>query len=121
MKTVYGKFWEVLDYYAPVSITMATDLVTVNLTEFNKLDEETQNQILAVAKEVEDMMWEAVAAQDKEMEKISNDNGITTVAPSQEFLDDLSEITQHIREDWLRNAPAEAREIVEAFNQQVGR
>ncbi len=118
---VDGKFWEVLDYYAPVSITMATDLVTVNLTEFNKLDEETQNQILAVAKEVEDMMWEAVAAQDKEMEKISNDNGITTVAPSQEFLDDLSEITQHIREDWLRNAPAEAREIVEAFNQQVGR
>jgi len=118
---VDGKFWEVLDYFAPVSITMATDLVTVNLTEFNKLDEETQNQILAVAKEVEDMMWEAVEAQDKEMEKISNDNGITTVPPSQEFLNDLSEITKEIRENWLRNAPAEAREIVEAFNQQVGR
>lgn len=118
---VDGKFWEVLDYFAPVSITMATDLVTVNLTEFNKLDEETQNKILAVAKEVEDMMWEAVEAQDKEMEKISNDNGITTVPPSQEFLNDLSEVTREIRENWLRNAPAEAREIVEAFNQQVGR
>jgi TRAP-type C4-dicarboxylate transport system substrate-binding protein len=118
---VDGKFWEVLDYFAPVSITMATDLVTVNLTEFNKLDEATQNKILAAAKEIEDMMWEAVEAQDKEMEKMSNDNGITTVAPSQEFLDDLSEITKHIRENWLRNAPAEAREIVEAFNKQVGR
>lgn len=53
--------------------------------------------------------------------KISNDNGITTVPPSQEFLNDLSEITTDIRENWLRNAPAEAREIVEAFNQQVGR
>jgi hypothetical protein len=55
------------------------------------------------------------------MEKISNDNGITTVPPSQEFLNDLSEVTREIRENWLRNAPAEAKEIVEAFNQQVGR
>lgn len=118
---VDGKFWEVLDYYAPVSITMATDLVTVNLAEFNKLDEATQKTILAQAKEVEEFMWEAVAAQDKEMEKISNDNGITTVTPSQEFLDDLSEITAHIREDWLKNAPEDAREIVKAFNEKVGR
>lgn len=118
---VDGKFWEVLDYYAPVSITMATDLVTVNLTEFNKLDAATQEIVLAKAQEVEDMMWEAVAAQDKEMEKISNDNGITTVEPSQEFLAELAEITEHIREDWLRNAPEEAREIVAAFNKEVGR
>lgn len=118
---VDGKFWEVLDYYAPVSITMATDLVTVNLAEFNKLDEATQKAIMAEAKKIEDMMWEAVANQDKEMEKISNDNGITTVEPSQEFLDDLSEITKHIREDWLKDAPADAREIVEAFNNKVGR
>jgi len=118
---VDGKFWEVLDYYAPISITMATDLVTVNLDEFNKLDEETQNEILTVAKEVEDMMWEAVAAQDQEMESIVNENGITTVQPSEEFLNDLSEITKDIRENWLNDAPAEAREIVEAFNEEVGR
>lgn len=118
---VDAKFWEVLDYYAPVNITMATDLVTVNLNEFNKLDEETQEKILQAAKEVEDWMWEAVAEQDREMESISAENGITIVAPSQEFLDDLSEITNDIREDWLRKAPAAAKEIVEAFNNQVGR
>ncbi len=118
---VDAKFWEVLDYYAPVSITMATDLVTVNLKEFNKLDEATQAKILNAAKEVEDWMWDAVAEQDKEMESISAKNGITIVAPSQEFLSDLSEITKDIREDWLRKAPAEAKEIVEAFNNQVGR
>jgi len=33
---VDAKFWEVLDYYAPINVTMATDLVTVNLDAFNK-------------------------------------------------------------------------------------
>ena len=38
---VDAKFWEVLKFYAPVNVTMATDIVTVNLKEFNKLDKYT--------------------------------------------------------------------------------
>lgn len=118
---VDGKFWEVLSYYAPVNITMATDLITVNLDEFNKLDADTQKIVVDLGKEMEELMWEKVANLDKEQEAISNSNGITTVMPSQEFLNDLSEITKEIRENWLDTAPAEAREIVEAFNAEVGR
>lgn len=118
---VDGKFWEVLKYYAPINVTMATDLVTVNIKEFNKLDKETQDTLVKLGKEMEDAMWAKVAELDKEKEKLSNDNGIVTVQPSKEFLNELSVITKNIREDWLKEAPAEAQEIVDKFNKQVGR
>jgi len=41
---VDGKFWEVLKYFQRLNITQATDMVTVNLKAFNKLDKETQQE-----------------------------------------------------------------------------
>lgn len=118
---VDAKFWEVLDYYVPASVTMATNLVTVNLDEFNKLDKETQEAIIQAGKEMEEEMWEKVAQLDKEKEAVVNENGITTLTPSQEFLNELSEVTEDIRQNWLESAPAEAKEIVDKFKEEVGR
>lgn len=118
---VDAKFWEVLKYYAPINVTMATDLVTVNLDEFNKLDPQTQETLIGVGKEIESKMWEDVAKLDKEKETLCNENGITTVQPSQEFLDELSSITKDIREEWLQGAPQAAKDIVAEFQKQVGR
>lgn len=118
---VDAKFWEVLKYYAPINVTMATDLVTVNLDEFNKLDQETRETLIAIGKEIEAKMWDDVAKLDKEKEALCNENGIVTVQPSQEFLNELSAITRDIREDWLQSAPQEAKEIVAEFQKQVGR
>lgn len=118
---VDAKFWEVLKYYAPINITMATDIVTVNLKAFNSLDKQTQEAILKVAKEVEAEMWAKVAKLDKEKEALCNEKGIVTVQPSKEFLNQLASITKNIRDEWLKTAPPEAREIVEKFQKQVGR
>lgn len=118
---VDAKFWEVLDFYSPVNVTMATNFVTVNLDEFNKLDEATQEAVIQAGKEMEEIVWEDVAALDKEQEAISNDNGITTLEPSDEFLQSLSDLTEDIREEWLETAPEAAREIVDKFNEEVGR
>jgi TRAP-type C4-dicarboxylate transport system substrate-binding protein len=100
---------------------MATDLVTVNLKEFNKLDKETQDALIKAGKEMEAKMWEDVAKLDKEKEKICNENGIVTLKPSKEFLNELSAVTEDIRQAWLKDAPPEAQEIVDKFKKEVGR
>jgi len=66
-------------------------------------------------------MWKKVAQLDKDQEAISNKNGIKTVAPSKEFLNELSVVTKGIREDWLKTAPPEAKTIIEEFQKKVGR
>lgn len=118
---VDAKFWEVLDFYVPSNVTMATDLVTVNLDEFNKLDKTTQEAVIKAGKEMEADMWDKVALLDKEKEAIVNENGITTLKPSKEFMNDLSRVTEDIRQDWLKDAPAEASEILDKFYEEVGR
>jgi TRAP-type C4-dicarboxylate transport system substrate-binding protein len=115
------KFWEVLDYFSPVSVMMGNNAVTVNLDEFNKLDAETQEAIIQVGKEVEESIWNRVAEIDREMEAIVNQNGITTVRPSKELVSDLEQVTEVIREDWLKQAPAEAHEIIEKYYEAIGR
>jgi len=118
---VDGKFWEVLKYYHPMNITVATDMVNVNLAAFNKLDKATQEALIKAGQEMEAAMWAKVVEIDKEKEAICNQNGIETVPASKELLKSLSVVTEGIRNDWLKDAPPDARKIIEEFNQKVQR
>ena len=118
---VDAKFWEVLKYYQPLNMTIATNMVNVNLRAFNRLDEKTQKALLQAGKEMEEQHWANIAVLDKEQEGISNRNGIETVPASDELMSALTEITMGIRNDYLNEAPPEARAIVEEFLKQAGR
>jgi TRAP-type transport system periplasmic protein len=118
---VDAKFWEVLKYYQPLNITIATNMVNVNLAAFNKLDEKTQQALVQAGKEMEESAWRKVAELDKEKESISNRNGIETVPVSDALLDALTDVTKDIRNDWLKDAPEEGKAIHAEFLKKVGR
>jgi TRAP-type C4-dicarboxylate transport system substrate-binding protein len=118
---VDGKFWEVLSYYHPLNITIATDMVNVNLKAFNKLDKKTQETLVKLGQEMEAAMWEKVAQIDKEKEAICNENGIETVKPSKELMSALSDVTEGIRRDWLEGASDDAKALYSEFMKKVDR
>jgi TRAP-type C4-dicarboxylate transport system substrate-binding protein len=118
---VDAKFWEVLGFFQPFNLTIATNMVNVNLAAFNKLPKNQQEALVAAGKEMEKRMWSQVAELDKEMVGISNKNGIQTVPPSAEYLADLSKLTEGIRAEWLSGAPADAKKIYDEFKKKVGR
>jgi len=118
---VDAKFWEVLNYFHRIDVTMATDLVTINMDVFKKLDPKLQQAILDAGRETEESIWKKVAELDKSMEAVCNKNGIKSVPVSKEMMDQLFAITENIRQDWLKQAPPEAREIVGKFLKAVGR
>ncbi len=118
---VDAKFWEVLDYYSPANVTMATSFVSVNLDEFNKLDEATQEAVIEAGNAVEAKLWEDVPVLDEEQVATSNENGIETLKVSDEFMQELSDMTEDIRAEWLETAPEGAQEIVDKFYEEVGR
>ncbi len=118
---VDAKFWEVLKYFEPLNITIATNMVTVNLAAFRKLPRAQQDALVKAGKEMEKIMWERGPKWDKDMEAISNKNGIETVAPSKQMIADLEKITQKIRADWVKDAPPEGKKIYADFLKKVGR
>ncbi|MDD4997439.1 MAG: TRAP transporter substrate-binding protein [Syntrophales bacterium] len=118
---VDGKFWEVLKYYEPLFITAATDMVTVNLKAFQKLPKAQQDILVKIGKEMEETMWANVKKWDKEQEAISNKNGIETVKPSTKVIGELEKITEKIRAEWLKSAPADGKKIYDEFLKKVKR
>lgn len=118
---VDAKFWEVLKFYQPINITQATDLITVNLAAFNKLDPQMQQILVDTGKEMEAVMWEKVAQLDQQKSDECVKNGMTIVPVSDAFLAELSDITKKIREDWLASAPEDAKAIYAEFLKAVGR
>ncbi|MBN1829924.1 MAG: TRAP transporter substrate-binding protein [Deltaproteobacteria bacterium] len=118
---VDAKFWEVLNYFERINITIATDMVNVNLNSFNKLSKSIQSTLVSIGKEMENVMWERVPVLDKEMEALCNKNGMESLPVSKEIMADLSKITESIRADWLKDAPADGKKIYQDFMKKVGR
>jgi len=118
---VDGKFWEVLKYFEPLNITIATNMVTVNLKAFNKLPKAQQDALVKIGREMEGTMWANVKTWDKEQEAISNKNGIETVKPSTKLVGELEKITEGIRAEWLKGAPADGKKIYDEFLKKVKR
>lgn len=118
---VDGKFWEVLKYFQRLNITIATDMVTVNLKAFNKLDAKTQQALVDAGREMEEIMWKKVAELDKQKEQLCNEKGIVTVPVSKEFMNHLSKVTENIRAEWLKKAPKDAQALYREFLDKVGR
>lgn len=118
---VDGKFWEVLKYFEPLNITIASNMVTVNLKAFNKLPKAQQDALVKIGSQMEGTMWANVKSWDKEQEAISNKNGIETVTPSTKLIGELEKITEGIRADWLKGAPADGKKIYEEFLKKVKR
>jgi TRAP-type C4-dicarboxylate transport system substrate-binding protein len=118
---VDAKFWEILKYFAPLNISFATNMVTVNLNAFNQRPKAQQEVLVKLGREQEEAAWKAVRKWDSDMETIINRNGIETVKPSKEFIEDLEKVSEEIWADWLRTAPPEGKKIYEEFRKKVKR
>lgn len=118
---VDGKFWEVLNNFERFNITIATNMVNVNLRAFNKLDKKSQDALIAAGKAMEEKIWGKVAALDKEKEALCNKKGITSVPVSPEILKNLKKASMPIHKEWLKDAPADAVKIYHEFTEQSGK
>ena len=118
---VDAKFWEVLKYFEPFNITIATNMVTVNQKAFNKLPKAQQDALVKAGREMEKSMWAGVRKWDGDMVAVSNKNGIVTVPPSKQLVADLEKITENIRAEWLKSAPPDAQKIYAEFKKKVKR
>ena len=118
---VDGRFWEVVDYYSPTNVCMTLGIVAMNLTEFNKLDSETQKIVMNIANEMSAEMWDVVGpALHEEMRQICFDNGIVETDVPQQLITDLYAATQGIRDDWYASATDEAKAIFDEYKKRVG-
>ena len=120
---VDAKFWEVLNYYTPINISIGHHMFCANLDAFNALDKETQQILMDVAQEEEEAMWAISRGVDEKAIAMCVENDMEVIEPTSEFLSNLREKADIFVEKWIEEKPksSSARKLYDEYLEKVGK
>ncbi len=112
---VDGSFWELLKYGYPTRQTWNTNVISVNLDAWNKLDRKHQDAIVEIANRLEPEFWATAQSEDGQKMETLAKNGMVNGTLSAELRAILRERSAPIREAAIRNLGEKAKQVVDAF------
>ncbi len=112
---VDSKVWENLMHFATADAWLPKNMVIVNQKEFDKLDQATQDAILAAAKAAEERGWKRMREYTTESLAALRTNKMTVYEPSASFKAELTKLGEPMLNDWLTKAGADGQAIINAY------
>lgn len=112
-----SKAWDFISYYTDIQAWVPKNIVIVNKSAFRKLDEKTQEAVLAAAAAAEQRGWEMSKEETAAKTAILKDNGVNIVSPSPELMDGLKQVGTEMLKDWEKAAGAEGEALLKAYRQ----
>lgn len=113
---VDSKIWESLTHYHTVNAWLPKNMLVVNRKEFDRLDKATQDIVVKLALEAERKGWERMRRYNLESIDILAKNKMTIVTPTPQLMSDMRKIGDEMVADWLKQAGADGKEIIDAYN-----
>ncbi|MFC3127615.1 TRAP transporter substrate-binding protein [Pseudoroseomonas globiformis] len=117
---VDGRFWEFLKVAYRTNHTFSSQLVSVNLDNWNRLAAGDRAKIEEVAKRLQPEFWDVSAADDTNSVKRLSEGGLQVLDVDPAIMAEMRRRTASIKDDFIKRAPA-ARPIVEAYLRELGR
>lgn len=111
------KAWDFVTHYSPINAWVPKNVVVINKSAFDALDEATQKAVIDAAAAAEARGWEMSQKEATEKTEVLGSNGISIVEPSEILKADLAKIGAQLIEEWQASASPEAKAIVESYNQ----
>lgn len=113
---VDSKIWESLTHYHTVNAWLPKNMLVVNRKEFDRLDKATQDIVVKLALEAERKGWERMRRYNQESIDILAKNKMAIVTPTPQLMSDMRKIGDEMVADWLKQAGADGKEIIDAYN-----
>lgn len=113
---VDSKVWESLSHFHAVDAWLPKNMIVANKKDFDKLDKTTQDILLKTAAEAEKKGWERMRGYTDESLGILAKNKMTVVKASPQLMTDMKKIGDEMTADWLKQAGADGKEILDAYN-----
>ncbi len=118
---VDAKAWEILKYFTPINIVGPVNMINVNLDAWNKLSEDTQKKVKAIASKMEDEMWKLADDMDAKSRATLKEKGMIVNPVSKEFRAELDKLGVKLRAKWAKKAGDDAKAILDAYYEAVGK
>lgn len=113
---VNSQSWDYIKYFTTINAWIPKNMVFVNKKIFERLDEDTQAVILTAAANAEKKGWALGRQLAVEHTDMLGENGMTISAPSQQLDGELREIGAVMVQEWLDEAGASGKEVIDAYN-----
>ncbi|BHH85803.1 TRAP transporter substrate-binding protein [Desulforhopalus sp. 52FAK] len=110
-----SKAWDFVTHYTDIQAWLPKNIVVVSKKAFRKLDQKSQDAVLAAAQTAEDRGWEMSKKETAEKTAILKDNGIIVVTPSDELMKGLKDIGLEMIVEWQKSAGAEGEALLKAY------
>ncbi|MFO8047331.1 MAG: TRAP transporter substrate-binding protein [Halomonas sp.] len=106
--------WDYLSWYTEANLWLPKNIVFINQRAFDRLDEATQDALLAAAAQAEARGWQMSRDNNAASLQALQDNGISVVAPNEAVAEALQAAGAQLFADWQARASAEALALLEA-------
>jgi TRAP-type C4-dicarboxylate transport system substrate-binding protein len=110
-----SKAWDFVEYYTDIQAWVPKNIVVVNRTAFNKLDEATRKAVLQAAQNAEARGWDMSRKETAEKVAELKGNGMKVVTPSAELMDGLKKVGQEMLVEWKAAAGKEGAELLKNY------
>lgn len=107
--------WDYLSWYTDANLWLPKNIVFINQRAFDRLDEATQDALLAAAEQAEARGWQMSRDNNEASLQALQDNGISVVAPNDEVAEALQAAGTQLFADWQARASDEALALLEAY------
>ncbi|MCG8339355.1 MAG: TRAP transporter substrate-binding protein [Proteobacteria bacterium] len=114
---VDAKSWEILDYFTRINILGPVNMINVNLDAWNKLPRNIQRTVQEIAGQMEDEMWNLAGDMDRNSTKTLKEKGVKVLEVNRKFRVELDEVGVKLRNQWVKKAGKDAKEIISLYNQ----
>jgi TRAP-type C4-dicarboxylate transport system substrate-binding protein len=107
--------WDFVKYFYEVKAMAPWNIVIVNERIFSRLDEKTQEAVLAAAKAAEERGWKLQADETGKLLDTLRTKGMEIRQPSAELMTELKKIGDQLIQEWTKAAGEEGQKILEAY------
>ena len=109
------KAWEVVKNYYDTQAWLPKNVVFVNKKAFDALDKASQDALLKAAAAAETRGWKVSEEKNAWYLEQLKKNGMNVSPPSAQLKGDFQKIGQTMTDEWLKNAGADGKAIVDAY------
>jgi TRAP-type C4-dicarboxylate transport system substrate-binding protein len=113
---VNSKAWDFTDHFYHLQAWLPKNIVVVNARAFARLDDATQEAVMAAAETAMDRGWQMSREETQTQMDVLEDNGMTVHRnPSKALSDGFKEIGRQMAEDWKQQAGDAGAEILKRY------
>jgi TRAP-type transport system periplasmic protein len=108
--------WEFLNVFYTTDAMHPKNLVFVNRSAFEALDEDVQEAVMTAALNAERRGWDMAREEGERAVQTLADNGMTVLEPGETLRTELEAIGEQMTQEWLEKAGERGQRMIEAYN-----